>query len=335
MSAIDTPSTPRAANSSTAARSTLSLTPVARTKFSCECIFTHYMIGAKARQAAFRRSANRPEKGFSDMDWDDALPWFFVISLAPFVMAWSALVGNRRLRAQVAALTEKLGMLDHRVFRLDERLEGGSAAPDAAGPPPTPTVAEPAPAEPTPATASETPVFAPFETPITPPASPAPAASETWKHFEQRFAENWLVWLGGVALALGGAFLVKLSIDHGLLTPPVRVLLAVLLGLGLCGASEWLARRELAEPSGSTALSYVPQALAASGAATVFAAIYGAYQLYELIGPFAAFALLATAAVATVALALRQGIFVAALGLVGAYVVPALVASAEPHALPL
>lgn len=269
------------------------------------------------------------------MDWDDALPWVFIICLVPFAMAWSALVGNRRLRAQVAALTDKIGMLDHRVFRLNEQLEGGSAAPDAARPPPTSPVAEPAAAEPTPATAPETPVFAPSETPITPPSTPAPAASETWMHFEQRFAENWLVWLGGVALALGGAFLVKLSIDYGLLTPPVRVLLAVLLGLGLCGASEWLARRELTEPDAGSALSYVPQALAAGGAATVFAAIYAAYQLYGLIGATAAFVLLAATAAATVALALRQGIFVAALGLVGAYLVPALVASDAPHALPL
>ena len=40
--------------------------------------------------------------------------------------------------------------------------------------------------------------------------------------WEQVLAENWLVWLGGIALALGGAFLVKLSIDYGLLTPAAR-----------------------------------------------------------------------------------------------------------------
>jgi uncharacterized membrane protein len=170
-----------------------------------------------------------------------------------------------------------------------------------------------------------------------PPSPPLPRAAAAGRSFEQRLAENWLVWLGGVALALGGVFLVKLSIDYGLLTPPVRVVLAVLLGLGLCGASEWLARRELAEGAGAGAgaLSYVPQALAAGGAATVFAAIYAAYQLYGLIGATSAFVLLAATAIATVALALRQGILVAALGLVGAYLVPALVASETPHALPL
>ena len=169
--------------------------------------------------------------------------------------------------------------------------------------------------------------------------SPAPlaAAARTGPSFEQRLAENWLVWLGGVALALGGAFLVKLSIDYGLLTPPVRVLLAVLLGLGLCAASERIASaRAGADPEAPSAPSYVPQALAASRRGNdVRRAIYAAYQLYGLIAAPAAFVLLAAAAVATVALALRQGIFVAALGLVGAYGVPALVASGAPHALPL
>jgi uncharacterized membrane protein len=48
-----------------------------------------------------------------------------------------------------------------------------------------------------------------------------------------------------------------------------------------------------------------------------------------------AFPLLAATAIATVALSLRHGVLVAALGLVGAYAVPALVASDAPQALPL
>jgi len=34
---------------------------------------------------------------------------------------------------------------------------------------------------------------------------------------------RWLVWLGGLALALGGVFLVKFAIDFGLLGPRIRV----------------------------------------------------------------------------------------------------------------
>src|SRR5258705_8572583 len=145
------------------------------------------------------------------------------------------------------------------------------------------------------------------------------------KSWEQVLAENWLVWLGGLALALGGGFLVKLSIDYGLLTPSVRVVLGVLLGVGLALAGDWVARREPAPGLEETTPSYVPQALAAAGAATVFASLYAAYQLYELLPAGLAFPLLAGTAAATVVISLRHGPLVAALGLVGAYFVPLLV----------
>ncbi len=262
------------------------------------------------------------------MDWDDALPWAFLLFIAPFVLSIRSIVADRRLKAQIELLTGKVGMLDHRIFRLDEQvraLAGGTT------PPPPPPAEEPRAAPAVEPATAEPPAPEPEPEPVMAVVrAPAPAAR---KPFEQRLAENWLVWLGGVTLALGGAFLVKLSIDYGLLTPPVRLLLAVLLGIGLCGASEWVSRREQADDAAGP--SYVPQALAASGAATVFAAIYAAYQLYGLIGSTPAFVLLAATAGSTVALALRQGIYVAALGLVGAYVVPALVASETPQALPL
>ncbi|MBV9554064.1 MAG: DUF2339 domain-containing protein [Alphaproteobacteria bacterium] len=270
------------------------------------------------------------------MDWDDAIPWFFLLYLAPFVLAARSLVVSRRLRQQVATLADKVAMLDHRLFRLDERIAGTSPeAPATEAAAPAPAAAPAAqPVEATPA-APPTPTDEPERPPL---AAAAPAASprEAARAFEERLVENWLVWVGGLALALGGAFLVKLSIDYGLLTPPVRIVLAVLLGLGLCAGSEWVTRREAGESeNGAAAPSYVPQALAAGGAATVFAAVYAAYQLYGLIGATTAFVLLAVTAGATVALSLRQGVLVAALGLAGAYLVPALVVSDAPRALPL
>jgi uncharacterized membrane protein len=155
------------------------------------------------------------------------------------------------------------------------------------------------------------------------------------KRWEQVLAEHWLVWLGGIALALGGAFLVKLSIDYGLLTPAVRVILAALLGIGMCVAADRVARSEKRLDPDRAGPSYVPQALAAAGAATVFAAIYAAYQLYDLIPQTLAFLLLAATSATTMLMSLRHGPLVAALGLVGAYVVPLLVQSKTPQALPL
>src|SRR5436189_37661 len=77
--------------------------------------------------------------------------------------------------------------------------------------------------------------------PSTPVPQPAAAPGRNW---EQVLVENWLVWLGGATIALGGAFFVKLSIDYGLLTPLVRVVLGVLLGIALSVAAEWVKRHD-------------------------------------------------------------------------------------------
>ena len=268
------------------------------------------------------------------MDLDDWFVWLVIVVASPYVLSIWALVANRKLRRQIERLAERFHMVDHRLVRLGEAVaaQSGPVAEAAAPAPPSP---------PAPAPAAE------IQAPEPPPALPPPAAAAepefrpapvaaAWK-WEQRLAENWLVWLGGATLALGGAFLVKLSIDYNLMTPPVRVILAALLGIGLAAGADRLARRErLRDPDASPIISSpVAQALAAAGAATVFASIYAAYQLYGLLGGELAFPLLAVTAGATIAMSLRHGPYVAALGLIGAYVVPALVESAAPQAVPL
>jgi len=281
------------------------------------------------------------------MDWDDFIPFALMI-VAALGLAIAALVAARQARRQAAALTEKFSMLDHRLVRLGEQIE--RLAPPAAeaalaetptGPvaaPPVETVA----AAPQPEIVSAEPAAAAEAPPPTIPPPPAipPAAGVPGRSWEQVLVEHWLVWLGGATIALGGAFLVKLSIDYGLLTPEVRIVLAILLGAALSAASEWVLRHEPSEeggagPGAAAFQSYVPQALAAAGAATIFAALYAAYALYGLIPAGLAFPLLAVTAGATVAQSLRQGPLVAALGLVGAYAVPGLVESEAPSAAAL
>ncbi len=256
---------------------------------------------------------------FSD-DFAVLIAAVLVIPIVSFGLAIWALAASRTLRRRVDELTDKMRMVDHRVFRLGEAIAGSApSTPEPAPPEPAPApISEPAPTSE--ATAPEPAAAAPV-----PEAAPPPAPGRRW---EQTLAENWLVWLGGATLALGGAFLVKLSIDYGLLTPVVRVIAAILLGIGLAVGGDFLARRE----GGS---SYVSQALAAAGVATVFAALYAAYQLYGLLPAVLAFPLLAATAGATLAMSLRHGPYVAALGLAGAYAVPLLVTSDNPYATPL
>ncbi len=47
--------------------------------------------------------------------------------------------------------------------------------------------------------------------------------------FERRFGTQWVVWVGGLALALGGIFLVRYSIEAGLFTPGLRIIFGALL----------------------------------------------------------------------------------------------------------
>jgi len=138
---------------------------------------------------------------------------------------------------------------------------------------------------------------------------------------------RWGVWLGAVALVMAGVFLVRYAAEQGLLGPAPRCALAGLLGLALIVGAEWLRRWENV-PSGIA--DQAAPALAAGGVAVLFGAAYGAGVLYALVPPLVGFALLAAASLAGLALSLRHGQVVAAVGIVGAFVTPALVQTDHP-----
>ena len=52
---------------------------------------------------------------------------------------------------------------------------------------------------------------------------------------EQLIGTRWAVLVGGLALALGGIFLVRYSIEQGLFGPGLRVICGLLLALALLG----------------------------------------------------------------------------------------------------
>ena len=149
---------------------------------------------------------------------------------------------------------------------------------------------------------------------------------------EQSLTSRWLVWLGGVTLALGGVFLVKYSVEQGWLGPLVRVLLGLLFGLALTVGGEALRRRPLQQAIAAIGPNYIPPALTAAGLAIAFVSLYAAFALYGLMNPLTAFVALAVLAAAAIALSLLQGPFIALLGLVGGYLTPALVATDKPQA---
>ena len=152
------------------------------------------------------------------------------------------------------------------------------------------------------------------------------------RRLEEIFVARWLLWLGGITLTLAGVFLVKYSVEQGWLSPTVRVVLGALAGLSLSAAGEWLRRRPTERAIAKIRTNHAPAALTGAGLAITFTATYAAYGLYAMIAPLTAFLLLALIAAAAVVLALLHGPFIALLGLVGGYSIPALVSTDAPSA---
>ncbi|MCO5150518.1 MULTISPECIES: DUF2339 domain-containing protein [unclassified Shinella] len=162
-------------------------------------------------------------------------------------------------------------------------------------------------------------------------ATPA-AAAKPKESFESRIGARWAVWVGGIALALGGIFMVKYSIEAGLLSPAVRLSLAAVFGLVLMAVGEFVRRRTLPVIANAFQNAMIPGVLTAAGAITLFAVTYVSYEFYGYFGPLTAFVLLAAVAFATIGLSLLHGQALAGLGLLASLVTPALIATEEPSA---
>src|SRR5262249_41732005 len=130
-----------------------------------------------------------------------------VISIAALVLTLKARDGVRRLEDRVATLEAA-------------RAAPASVAPTAQPIPVVPIqTAGPPPVIVEPVTAPEIP-----ESVTSAPAAPAPSRAT----LEERFGTQWVVWIGGLALALGGIFLVRYTVEMGLLGPGVRIFLAAI-----------------------------------------------------------------------------------------------------------
>lgn len=165
-----------------------------------------------------------------------------------------------------------------------------------------------------------------------PPTAPPAALKERLAGFEEKVGARWAVWVGGLALALGGVFLVRFAVEQDLIGPAARVGLGLLLAAALLAGGEWLRRRDRSDGFAGVPAAHVPSVLTAAGTMTAFGSIYAAYELYHLISPQLAFVLLAATGVATLLAALLHGPALAALGFVGAAVTPLLISTDEPNA---
>ena len=247
----------------------------------------------------------------------DKPPDFFslAIAIAALIFARKAYVDAARLRARFDAIE-------------------ASTAPVRPTPPPLPDH-EPAPATQPDLAAEPAPVLAEIAAAASAPlgssaAAPPPPLAPADPGLEERIGTRWAVWVGGLALALGGFFLVRYSIEAGLLGPRVRTFLGGVFALALLGAGEWTRRKQRIADIEALPIANIPAILTAAGTAVAFATAYAAHVLYGFIAPATAFLLLGLVALGTLGAALLHGPALAGLGVIGAFATPILVSSKEP-----
>jgi len=198
------------------------------------------------------------------------------------VIAIVALIFARKAMNQVAELRTRL-----------EAIQAAPAAAAAPVPPPlTPFEAFERTLPPVPgATAPTPPPIVPDVESVAPVASsetseqaaggaPPPPLPQSDRGFEERIGTSWVVWIGGLTLALGGFFMVRYSIEAGLLGPEVRTALGGLFALALLLAGEWTRRKESVSSIAALPIANIPAILTAAGTAVAFATVYAAYALY-------------------------------------------------------
>jgi uncharacterized membrane protein len=253
--------------------------------------------------------------------FDSPLDFFsLVIAIVAFIFA-------RKAFNQTAALRARLDVM--------ETLASSATA---ARPMPPPLPAQEAPITPSAAdqirietTEAESPPLGQLAAPPPMPDIPAAAPpSQPGPGFEERIGTRWVVWVGGLTLALGGFFMVRYSIDAGLLGPGVRTLLGGAFALALLASGEWTRRRESISAIEALPIANIPAILTAAGTSVAFATVYAAYALYGFLVPATAFILLGMVALGTLAAALLHGPALAGLGIAAAFVTPVLVSSDKP-----
>jgi uncharacterized membrane protein len=228
------------------------------------------------------------------------------------------------LRAQMAALTERIYRLEQRAGTEPQRFQGltPSSAPSqtSAVPPPPPL------------TVSRT------ETDRTPiqsippmPALPLPkfiqAKQRSSEDLEGTIGKLWLNRVGIIAILIGVSYFLKYAFDSGWIGPGGRVAIGLLAGIGVVVWSERFRSK------GSVAFSY---SLKAIGIGILYLSLWAASQRYGLAPASVAFAAMIVVTASTIILALTQDAEILAVyAMIGGFSTPALVSTGENHEIVL
>ena len=170
-----------------------------------------------------------------------------------------------------------------------------------------------------------------LKTATQPPSKPPePKGPTFFDRMADNFKTNWIIWLAGISLALGGLFIVQYGMERGFLGPKARVISALCFGSALLGAAEFLRRKP---NMGMQGWFTVPVALAAGGIASLFGAVVSAHILYDLTSPLVGFTSMVFVSFIAIGAGLIYGPVLAVIGILGAFISPVIVSTGEGHAI--
>jgi len=207
-------------------------------------------------------------------------------------------------------------------------IEGEPTAEDV---PPVPPVPPKPPAEvlPPPVVEPEPPEKPPEPKPVVMPPSepPKPAKPRPAFDWESLVGVKLFSWIAGIALVIAAVSFLRYSIDHGWLSPPVRMAMGLVAGIALLVVCELKAARKY---------PITANALDGAGIAMLFATFFSAHALWQLMPVVPTFFAMALVAATAVVLAIRRdSLFIALLGLVGGFATPFMLSSALDRPLSL
>lgn len=222
------------------------------------------------------------------------------------------------VEGRLVALEQRLANVERQLAPQfgSPRQPGQPARPTSPPPQATDRARSPSQALAGPAAATTAPVQPVAGAPRSRAAAGAPASHQN----DTSLVTSVLGWGGAVAFVLAAAYLVRLGIDSGWLTPQVQIAAAVVAGFLLIGAGFGL------RGAGGNYAGYLP----ACGIVILFLAIYSAQLFYRLVD--AQVAVLALASVCVLSLWLcrvfRSGLY-AVFAVAGSYSAPLLLAGAH------
>ena len=149
----------------------------------------------------------------------------------------------------------------------------------------------------------------------------AKPASKTFD-LEKLVGVRLFAWLGGLGLFIGAAFFLQYSIEHDLVSPPLRIGIGLVTGAVAVFLGDYI--RGKADRAG--------QALGGAGIATLYASLFAGHTLYHLMPATATFAAMGFVTALAGAIAVRRDAFVlAVIGLTGGFATPVLLSTGEDH----